>query len=312
MTDLTSAVAEYLTYCQQIRRLNAKTIKAYRCDLRQFEEWLHKNKMQFGERAIFGYLAFMNATYAPSSAKRKIASIRAFSAHLYSRNRAKDPFNLIEVRIKEPKRLPRTIPLVDLKRIIGEPLEASDDPSNYIPVRNKMIAELLIASGIRISELCSLDEHHFDSGSRSLLIMGKGSKERMIQIESDKTLSAFAVYLKALHAFRAELGVEETSSKALFINRFGARLTEQSARNALNRLTSEAGVLLHVTPHMFRHTFATMLLEGDVDIRYIQALLGHSSVKTTEIYTHVTSTKLREIMKCKNPRDLVGGPIGTE
>lgn len=306
MTDLTKAIAEYLVHCERIRRLNAKTIKAYRCDLLQFSAWLHESGMQYGERAILGYLAFMSESYAPSSAKRKVASLRAFSSHLYSRDRANDPFSLIEVRIREPKRLPRTIPLVDLERIVGVAFEATGEPIGYLRIRNRMIVELLIATGIRISELCSLDERDFDAGSRSLLIMGKGSKERVVQIESSSTLSAFSFYFEALRAFRLDRGVGGVDAEALFVNRFGARLTEQSARNAVSRLASEVGVQLHVTPHMFRHTFATMLLEGDVDIRYIQALLGHSSVKTTEIYTHVSSAKLREIMKRKNPRDAVG------
>lgn len=134
--------------------------------------------------------------------------------------------------------------------------------------------------------------------------MGKGSKERMIQIESRSTLSAFASYIAALHMFLSEVGAS-VAGGPLFVNRFGNRLSEQSARNAVNRLVAETGVALHVTPHMFRHTFATMLLEDDVDIRYIQSLLGHSSIKTTEIYTHVSSNKLREIMRHKNPRDML-------
>lgn len=304
MFDLASSVSDYLDYCAKVRRLDSKTLKAYQCDLFQFLKWLQKSGKTYGEQAILDYLGYMSDKYAPSSEKRKIASIRAFSSFLYSKNRSKDPFNLLEIRIKEPKRLPRTIPLDDLTLMIGESFEL-ESLHGYSHIRNRMIAELLIATGIRISELCSLDETDFDAGNRSLLIMGKGSKERMIQIESCTTLSALRYYIEPLHAFRARIGIADSDGKALFVNRFGDRLSEQSARNAVHRLALDAGTSLHVTPHMFRHTFATMLLEDGVDIRYIQTLLGHSSVRTTEIYTHVSSNKLREIMRNKNPRDTI-------
>lgn len=303
MDDLTENVNGYLDYCRQVRRLSDKTLKAYRCDLLQFVEWLQKDGLSSDDQAILGYIAFMSDKYSPRSAKRKIASIRAFSSYLHLRDRSKDPFNLVEIRMKEPKRLPKTIPLEDLALIIGGECQAEGGLRGYIHMRNKMIVELLIATGIRVSELCSLDECDFDARSRSLLVMGKGSKERMIQIESGSTLSVFSSYIEALHAFLSEVGAGGKGRRPLFVNRFGARLSEQSARNAVNTLASLVGASSHVTPHMFRHTFATMLLEDDVDIRYIQILLGHSSLKTTEIYTHVSSSKLREIMRCKNPRD---------
>lgn len=303
MDDLMENVNGYLDHCKRVRRLSEKTLKAYRCDLFQFAEWLRGNKMAFDDLAILGYIAFMSDRYAARSAKRKIASIRAYSSHLHSKDRSKDPFNFVEVRMKEPKKLPRTIPLDDLALIVGGGCQAGKGLQGYIRIRNKMIVELLIATGIRVSELCSLNECDFDACSRSLLIMGKGSKERMIQVESGSTLSAFSSYMAALHTFLSEISPEDERERPLFVNKFGARLSEQSARNAVNSLASEVGVSSHITPHMFRHTFATMLLEDDVDIRYIQTLLGHSSVKTTEVYTHVSSSKLREIMRCKNPRD---------
>lgn len=303
MNNLIESANSYLDYCRRVRRLNGKTLKAYRCDLLQFVEWLQKNEMAFDDQAILGYIAFMSDKYSPRSAKRKIASIRAFSSYLHLKDRSKDPFNLVEIRMKEPKRLPRTIPLDDLALIVGGECQAGEGLRGYIRMRNKMIVELLIATGIRVSELCSLDECDFDARSRSLLVMGKGSKERIIQIESSSTLSAFSSYIAALHVFLSEVDVISERERPLFVNRFGVRLSEQSARNAVNSLALEAGVSSHVTPHMFRHTFATMLLEDEVDIRYIQTLLGHSSLKTTEIYTHVSSNKLREIMRCKNPRD---------
>lgn len=305
MCDLETMMGKYLDYCKNVKRLDVKTLKAYRCDLLQFVEWMKAGELSFGTEAILAYVAHLNAGFAASTTKRKLAALRAFSSHLYAGDRINDPFNYLELKIREPKRLPRTIPLEDLCLIVRKPFDSPEACNTYTRVRNKAIVELLLATGMRISELCALDEADFDWGRRNLLIMGKGAKERVVQIESESTLDALSLYFKHLHRWRIEVGRELVDNKAMFVNRFGVRLSEQAARSAVARYATDAGSAKHVTPHMFRHTFATMLLEDGVDIRYIQALLGHSSVKTTERYTHVSSNKLRQIMKTNNPRDSV-------
>lgn len=305
MAVLSEKIDEYLLVCERVRGLSEKTVRAYRCDLRQFDEWLGVQAYDYEESAILGYLAYMSSVFSPGSIKRKMAAIRSFSSFLYSKNRVNDPFVGIEIRIKSPKKLPRVIPQLDLAMIVGDQAFQEGDEVHYLTIRDRVLVDMLISTGIRISELCALDEDDFDCVSRNLLIMGKGSKERVVQIESECVLSSMARYRRALRKFKRQKHGMMFQEKALFVNRFGARLSEQSARNAIAKLAQKSGSSTHVTPHMFRHTFATMLLEHDVDIRYIQALLGHSSVKTTEIYTHVSSTKLREIMRCKNPRDAI-------
>lgn len=295
----------YLRHCRCEKRLDAKTIKAYRCDLEQFLGWLSTRSQVWNDVAkhdMGAYIAHLNSLFAPASAKRKIASVRAFYAYCESEESITvTPFHGLRVSIREPKRLPRTIPLADLGRMFecaaGEPSSSTYD--RFRRSRDRAIIEVLIATGVRVSELCNLDDADFDETAKTLLIFGKGAKERIIQVENDSTLEALARYRRQRDAWRVEC------DGSLFVNRFGCRITEQSVRSMIAALAEHANASTHVTPHMFRHTFATLLLEEDVDIRYIQRLLGHSSIKTTEIYTHVTNTKLRAILKDHNPRKAI-------
>ena len=163
-------------------------------------------------------------------------------------------------------------------------------------LRDIAVTELLFATGVRISELCNLKYKNIDIENRSLLIWGKGSKERIIQIGNPDVISALSAYITA---FEHEI----SQSGWLFVNRLGNRLSEQSVRLMINKYAELAGIAMHITPHMFRHSFATLLLEADVDIRYIQKMLGHSSITTTEIYTSVSMHKQKAILTEKHPRN---------
>lgn len=298
----------YLNHCLCEKRLDTKTVKAYRCDLDQFFAWAESRSCAWDRAAkadIAAFIAYLNSQFAPSSAKRKIASLRAFYAYCESEELISvTPFHGLKISIREPKRLPRTIPLSDLNRMFENEGAVDSSPgSSYDKfrwARDRAIIEVLIATGVRVSELCNIDDADFDEMAKTLLIFGKGSKERIIQVENASTLAALAHYRAARDAWRVE------RDAALFVNRFGCRITEQSVRNMVAALAERTNASAHITPHMFRHTFATLLLEEDVDIRYIQRLLGHSSIKTTEIYTHVTSTKLRAILQDHNPRSAIG------
>ena len=157
------------------------------------------------------------------------------------------------------------------------------------------IVELLFSTGIRISELCLLQASAVDLLDNTILIFGKGAKERRIQIENTDVLDILTKYQNCFYD-------QITESKYFFPNRSGQPVTDQYVRKMINKYTVLAGINIHITPHMFRHTFATSLLDADVDIRYIQELLGHSSINVTEIYTHVTTAKQRDILKNKHPR----------
>lgn len=327
MSDTNAALEAYLHHCQCEKRLDAKTVKAYRCDLEQFARWLeyrHVTVALVGKGDLSSYLGYLNAHFAPSSAKRKVASLRAFYSYCEAEGLVPtNPFHGFKVCIREPKRLPRTIPLADLNGIFrelysSEPNAVASSPEGsasdhakggYRPfclARDRAIVEVLLATGLRVSELCGLDDRDFDQTAKTLLVFGKGAKERVIQVENESTLDALTDYLAWRNAWQSVKPREAPgSSSPLFVNRFNQRLAEQSVRALIAKHANRAAASTHITPHMFRHTFATLLLEEDVDIRYIQRLLGHSSIKTTEIYTHVTNAKLREILKEHNPRNAI-------
>ena len=165
-------------------------------------------------------------------------------------------------------------------------------------VRDIAMIELLFATGMRISELCSLKPESIDLESGNILIYGKGAKERVIQIGNPEVISALLLYQEY---FKEDI----VSCGYFFVNKRKNKLSDQSVRFMIKRYAEIAGITQHITPHMFRHSFATLLLEQDVDIRYIQQMLGHSSISTTEIYTHVSNKKQKDILVNKHPRNLI-------
>lgn len=165
-------------------------------------------------------------------------------------------------------------------------------------IRNVAAIELLFATGARISEICSLKACDINLTSKTVKIMGKGARERIIQIENRNVLSILKQYHKL---FKKQIKANEF----FFLNNRNHRLSEQSMRTIIRNLEKQINSEIHITPHMFRHSVATMLLEEDVDIRYIQKILGHSSITTTQIYTHVASSKQREILRTKHPRNKI-------
>lgn len=301
----TSLINTYLEHCALEKRLDAKTIRAYRCDLNQFAQWLKTEGYLFDKEAVRQYLAFLNGHYKPKTVKRKLASLRAYASHRsYEYEDDPNPFFGLKTCIREPKMLPRTIPRADLKEMLATPLSSA----NLWQLRDRAIIELLTSTGIRISELCGLNKADCDLVERVVRVFGKGAKERIVQLESVETLRIMARYLDCLSEWQARKHPEylaTTNVQPLFVNRFGKRLSDQSARAAVSRYAAKAGVSIRITPHMFRHTFATLLLEEGVSLRYIQNLLGHSSIKTTEIYTHVSKTWQRDLLRRHNPRDAV-------
>lgn len=165
-------------------------------------------------------------------------------------------------------------------------------------LRDITVVELLFATGVRISELCTLKVQQVDLSSYKIIIYGKGSKERMIQISNGDVRK---ILLEYYTTFKSDI----TSSGWFFVNRLHQRYSEQSVREMIVKYLNIAEIDMHITPHMFRHSFATLLLEADVDIRYIQKMLGHSSIKTTEIYTNVSMSKQNNILTAKHPRNFM-------
>ena len=301
MTNLQTHIRNYLEYCQYQKRLDSKTLKAYRIDLTQFRNHIPFDDISETSPEILGnYIADLHQKYKPKTVKRKIASIKALFHYLeYKDVMEQNPFNKIQVKFREPAILPKTIPLhtieVFLSAIYKQRREAKTAYQQRNALRDAAVIELLFATGMRISELCSLKKEDVNLDDRTILIYGKGSKERKIQIGNDDVANI-------LEQYKSDFQTEIQNCNYFFVNQNGRKLSDQSVRRMINKYTSLAAIELHITPHMFRHTFATSLLEADVDIRYIQEMLGHSSINVTEIYTHVAMSKQRDILTTKHPR----------
>lgn len=301
MHSLQTLKENYLLYCRSQKELNAKTIKAYRIDLTQFIAFSASSDNPFSRENLNAYLSMLHESYQPKTTKRKIASIKAFFHYLeFEELLENNPFNKIRLSFREPQRLPKTIPAntiqTFLNTIYHESRQESTPGRKKSILRDIAVIELLFATGVRISELCSLKYQDIDMENHSLLIWGKGAKERILQIGNPDVISALSNYMES---FQNEI----SQSGWLFVNRLGNRLSEQSVRLMINKYVELADIPMHITPHMFRHSFATLLLEADVDIRYIQKMLGHSSITTTEIYTSVSMHKQKEILTEKHPRN---------
>ena len=297
MHDLRNHLEKYLEYCSQQKCLDAKTLKAYRIDLAQFS-----NSMAFTDITSISsehlehYISMLHQQYKPKTSKRKIASIKAFFHYLeYKDIIEKNPFTKLRIKFREPVILPKTIPLHCIETLLSSIYRQRIDAKTKYQKRNALkdaaIIELLFASGMRISELCSLKAHDINLHDGTILIHGKGSKERILQIGTPEVLSL-------LHEYKQEFLPEITQCSYFFANQTGKAVSDQSIRRMINKYCNLAAIELH----MFRHTFATSLLEADVDIRYIQEMLGHSSINVTEIYTHVATAKKKDILQTKHPR----------
>ena len=301
MNTLQTQLNNYLGFCQFQKRLDSKTLKAYRIDLTQFIRQISvDNISSITPNILEKYIATLHQTYKPKTSKRKIASLKAFFHYLEYKDLIEhNPFNKIQVKFREPIILPKTIPLhtveVFLRTIYKQQKNAKTTYQRKNALRDAAIIEMLFATGMRISELCSLQVGDVNLIEGTILIYGKGAKERMIQLGNDDVIHTLIEYREVFDSQIRECNY-------FFANQNGSALSDQSIRRMINKYASLAAIELHITPHMFRHTFATSLLEADVDIRYIQEMLGHSSINITEIYTHVAVSKQRDILTTKHPR----------
>lgn len=301
MSNLQTHTNNYLEYCLHQKRLDSKTLKAYRIDLEQFSVQIANMKvLDITPCVLENYISRLHQQYKPKTVKRKIASIKAFFHYLeYKSIISQNPFCKIQIKFREPVILPKTIPLNTVEMLLStiyrQYSDAKTDYQRRNALRDAAVIELFFATGIRISELCFLKMNDINLYERTVLIYGKGSKERKVQIVNDDVMHILMEYK---NSFLSEM----QNCNHFFVNQNGTILSDQSVRRMINKYTSLAAIELHITPHMFRHTFATSLLEADVDIRYIQEMLGHSSINITQIYTHVAMSKQKDILTAKHPR----------
>jgi integrase/recombinase XerD len=301
MTEIKNNINNYLDYCKSQKRLDEKTLKAYRIDLNQFSDKIIISSIsEINISTLEYHISFLNDIYKPKTVKRKLASIKAFFHYLEYKDIIQyNPFNKMITQFREPIILPKVIPLKTIEYFLSTVYNQMHYADTAFKKKNALrdaaISEILFSTGMRISELCSIKPHDINLSTGTILIYGKGNKERRINIGNEQVISI-------LKEYRSEFSSEINMCGHFFANQYGRMLNDQAVRRMINKYCSLASIDLHITPHMFRHTFATSLLDADVDIRYIQEMLGHSSINITQIYTHVTTAKQREILINKHPR----------
>jgi site-specific recombinase XerD len=289
------AKKDFLRFCAIERRFSRHTIQAYKFDLLDFKKWLptRTDCDCVTEEDLKDYLESMVSERGLSAAtvRRRLACLRSFFRRLAELGQAKDPFVNWRPKLPRRRRLPRTLARsesVALLRSLNETVAAFDKDRQMTTV-----FRLLVATGLRVGELCGLKLSDVSPDCSVVRVHGKGSRDRVIYV-ADSSLRESLKKLVASH------GLQGRCDGPLLVNRFGAPMKPQSVRSKLRRFAAEAGLERRVTPHMLRHTAATLLIETGVDIRFVQRLLGHSSIATTEIYTHVTDEALRATLERAN------------
>jgi len=330
VTPLDRATDTYLRHVAVERGLSQHTVAAYRRDLAVFAEWLASAPTVVSDGAdraggaaavedvarlaradVAGFVTHLTTRpegpLAPRSVARMLSSVRSFTAFAAAEGWLPlDPGTAVRPP-KAPSRLPKAISVHDMERLLGAAGTADDDP---VQLRDRALLELLYATGARISEAVGLsvddvttlsdpdDEGADGDGLAVVKVTGKGNKQRIVPLGSFARAAVDAYLVRARPVFAAR----GASTPALFLGARGARLSRQSAWLVIQAAAERAGLAAHVSPHTFRHSFATHLLEGGADVRVVQELLGHASVAMTQIYTLVTADMLRDVYQTAHPR----------
>ena len=295
---LEDKLAAYLEYCEYRKELDRKTLKAYRIDLRQYFEYISVDEPD--KEKIEEYVTHLHKSYKQKTVKRKIASIKAFYNYLEETEIiAESPFRKIKVKFKETVTLPRIIPREEIEKLLNhmyQCLNENDKASRKFMLRDVAVIEVFFATGARVYEISNIRDDSINLNTGLIRLMGKGGKERYVQISNTSILEVLKKYYD-----ENEQSIKK--SGYFFVNNRESRYTEQSIRLMLKKYTKQAGIERNITPHMFRHSFATYLIEEGVDVSCVQQILGHSSIKTTQIYIHIAAKKQAEILKELHPRN---------
>ncbi len=288
---------EFKLYIEVEKNFSKHTVLAYSSDILSFLVWLNNRNIEdVSYNLIKEYLLYIQQfNYSKTTTARKIASLRTFYRYLY-RERIIETNPAIGVHSpKKGKNLPEFLTEIEMEQILNN--IKIDTPAGY---RNRTILELLYATGMRVSELSNLNFENLNLEENEIKVFGKGSKERIVLISSraKKFLETYINTVRYL-IFKSE---NQKPSDPLFINKTGYRLQTQSIRLAIKDVMEKIELPKHVTPHVFRHSFATKLLENGADLRVVQELLGHSSISNTQIYTHISTERLRHSYDIAHPR----------
>ncbi|UZR95691.1 site-specific tyrosine recombinase XerD [Chondrinema litorale] len=293
------ALTEFLSYLKLERSLSKNTLDAYKLDVTKFKNFLSWNKTEVDpydvkRESIEEFLAYLHdLKIAPHSQARILSGIKAFYKYLHYHDLIpKDPTALINSP-KLTKKLPDTLEVHEIDMI----LEAID-LSKAEGVRNRAIIETLYSSGVRVSELVNLKKGNVNYGAGYLKITGKGDKERFAPLGTD-ALKYIKMYVEEI---RKKVKIKKGYEDSLFLNRRGTSISRIMIFNIIKELAIKAGIKKNISPHTFRHSFATHMVEGGADLRAVQEMLGHESITTTEIYTHMDMDYLRQVIFDYHPR----------
>jgi len=298
---LGEACKSFLQYCEGVRKLSPHTIRAYRLDLQGFAKFAGATvDISACERTtLHGYVEqmFTVSRLKETSVRRHLASARALFRWLEDEGLlGDDPFHRTRIRIHLPKRLPRILSRDELAAMLR-----SASVTCFAEIVAHVAAEILFATGIRVAELVALRDDDIDLVSGAITITGKGDRQRRVFIPDADVSDLLTRYLTV----RTTQGF---AGETFLVNSHGRPATTEFVRRILQKLARAANVTRRVTPHMFRHSCATYLLEEGMDIRYVQRLLGHRSIGTTEIYTHVADATLKIQVAQRHPRKtIIGG-----
>lgn len=297
--DNQAHIESYLAYLKEVRHLSEHTLTAYRNDLKRLNDFLTERSLSLLDtthadaRRFTGRL--LQKKYAPATVNRTLAAIRGFYRYAYRTGLCSvNPFDRIEGTSRR-RRLPEVLSRREVMEILSVP------PTDFLSLRNSVMFHLFYATGCRLSELLAVDIGDVDVAEERILVLGKGSRQRFVFLNpSAKAL--LLRYLPLRRQWQTEHGVtEEPDSRALLIDTRGKRLSASSVHSIFDTYRIKLGLGKRFTPHVLRHSFATHMLNNGSDIRLVQELLGHASISTTQIYTHVSNERLRAVYEHSHP-----------
>jgi len=311
MSGLDRAIADYLMYLQVERGLSDATVRAYRGDLGDFADARGSaDRWARTPDAAVDYLAARTRRgrpsdpgLAPSSLRRRAAALKGFYRFAYGEGLIERDI-AAHVQLPRPQRLlPETLTVAEVERLLDAAGgHDAEEPDHARHVRSRALMELLYAAGLRVSEALHLDREDLSTDGGFVRVVGKGDKERLVPV-GDIALDHLDAWIAGPRvALLARNHVAALRGGPLFLGDRGGRLARQQAWSAVKAAADDAGLGDRVSPHTLRHSFATHLLEGGADLRIVQELLGHASISTTQLYTHVTGERIRDVYRRSHPR----------
>ena len=297
MQEVQDSLHEYLDYLSVERGLAQNTLESYGRDLRQYLKYLKEKKNlnlpETTQATVIGYLLQLQAKgKATATLSRSLAAIKSYYHYMAKEEHIpRDPTVNLDAP-KQEKKLPRVLAVKEVEKLLEQP-----DLKNPVGIRDRAMLEVLYATGLRVSELVSLKVNDINLEAGYIRCFGKGSKERIIPMGSVATK-----YVRLYHEYARKFLAASLHEHTLFLNHHGKGLTRQGFWKIIKKYAENLGLNIDITPHTLRHSFATHLLENGADLRSVQEMLGHADISTTQIYTHLTKDKIKEVYDNTHPR----------